>query len=136
MPGSRTACPWSPATVSSVVWSRPRGKRATVLLLTDPDSGVAVRLENSGGTGLANGRAGSDLLRLDFVDPDFKVKSGELVFTAQSSRYPSDIPVGRVVSVKKAPGAIEQTILLQPLADIGRASVVKVLQTAPGGQGG
>jgi rod shape-determining protein MreC len=112
------------------------GRRATVLLLTDPDSSVSVRLENSGGTGLASGRAGSDLLQLDFVDPDFKVKSGELVFTAESSRFPSDIPVGRVVSVRKAPGAIEQTILLQPLADIGRASVVKVLQTIPGGQGG
>jgi rod shape-determining protein MreC len=112
------------------------GRRATVLLLTDPGSGVAVRLENSGGTGVANGRAGSDLLRLDLVDPDFKVRSGELAFTAESSRYPSDIPVGRVVSVKKAPGAIEQTILLQPLADIGRASVVKVIQAPPVGEGG
>jgi rod shape-determining protein MreC len=111
-------------------------KRATVLLLTDPGSGVAVRLENSGGTGVASGRAGSDLLRLDFVKPEFKVKPGELVFTAASSRYPADIPVGRVVSVKRAPGAIEQTILLQPLADIGRASAVKVLKTTPGGQGG
>lgn len=112
------------------------GKRATVLLLTDPGSGVFVRLEHSGGTGVASGRAGSDLLRLDFVKPEFKVKPGELVFTAADSRYPADIPVGRVVSVKKAPGAIEQTILLQPLADIGRASVVKVLQTTPGGSGG
>ena len=112
------------------------GKRATVLLLTDPGSGVWVRLEDSGGTGVANGRAGSDLLRLDFVNPDFKVKPGELVFTTADSRYPSDIPVGRVVSVKKAPGAIEQTILLRPLAEIGRASVVKVLKTTPGGSGG
>jgi rod shape-determining protein MreC len=112
------------------------GRRATVLLLTDPGSGVSVRLENSGGTGVANGRAGSDLLRLQFVNPRFKVKSGELVFTANSTVYPSDIPVGSVVSVKKAPGALQQTILLQPLADIGRASVVKVLDTTPGEQGG
>jgi len=103
-------------------------RRATVLLLTDPASGVAVRLEKSGGTGVASGRAGSDLLRLDFVNPDYKVALNELVFTAASSRYPANIPVGRVVSVKKSPGAIEQTILVRPVAEIGRSSFVRVLQ--------
>jgi rod shape-determining protein MreC len=112
------------------------GKRTTVLLLTDPNSGVAVRLEKSGGTGVANGRAGSNLLRLDFVRPDFQVMPGELVFTAASSRYPAGIPVGRVVSVKKQPGAIEQTILVRPLADIARSSVVRVLKAPATGAGG
>jgi rod shape-determining protein MreC len=104
------------------------GKRATVLLLTDPSSGVAVRLEKSGGTGVASGRAGSNLLGLDFVNPTFKVTKNELVSTADSSRYPPNIPVGRVASVKTSPGAIEQTILVQPLADIARSSVVRVLK--------
>ena len=103
-------------------------KRATVLLLTDPNSGVAVRLEKSGGTGVASGRAGSNLLGLDFVNPSFKVTKNELVSTADSSRYPPNIPVGRVASVKTSPGAIEQTILVQPLADIARSSVVRVLK--------
>jgi rod shape-determining protein MreC len=103
-------------------------KRATVLLLTDPNSGVAVRLEKSGGTGVASGRAGSNLLGLDFVNPSFKVTKNELVSTADSSRYPANIPVGRVASVKTSPGAIEQTILVQPLADIARSSVVRVLK--------
>jgi rod shape-determining protein MreC len=112
------------------------GRRATVLLLTDPSSGVAVRLEKSGGQGVANGSAGSSLLRLDFVKPEFKVKRGELVFTAASTRYPSNIPVGRVVSVKRAPGAIQQTILLQPLVDVGRSSFVRVLKWPVQGQSG
>jgi rod shape-determining protein MreC len=103
-------------------------KRATVLLLTDPNSGVAVRLEHSGGTGVASGRAGSSLLGLDFVNPAFKVKKDELVSTADSSRYPPNIPVGRVASVRTSPGAIEQTILVQPLADVARSSVVRVLK--------
>lgn len=107
-------------------------RRATVLLLTDPDSGVAVRLENSGGTGLANGRAGSDLLRLDFVAPRFKVKRNELVYTAASTVYPADIPVGTVASVRASPGAIEQTIQVRPVADVGRASFVKVLKRTGG----
>lgn len=108
------------------------GRRATVRLLTDPDSGVAVRLENSGGTGIAFGRAGSELLRLDFVNPRFRVRPGELVYTATDSSFPPDIPVGSVVSVRRSPGAIEQTIQVRPLADIGRASVVRVLQTTGG----
>jgi rod shape-determining protein MreC len=106
-------------------------KRATVLLLTDPKSGVAVRFEKSGGQVVANGRAGSNLLQLASVDPDFKVKQNELVFTTSSSRFPPNIPVGKVVSVKSAPGALGQTILVQPLADIGRASVVRVLKYQP-----
>ena len=41
------------------------GRRSTVLLLTDPSSGVSVRLATSGLLGIASGRSGSDLLRLD-----------------------------------------------------------------------
>jgi rod shape-determining protein MreC len=104
------------------------GKRATVLLLTDPDSSVSVRMENSGGTGLANGRAGSDLLRVDFVNPRYKVKPGEIASTAASTVYPPDLPVGTVASVRTSPGAIEQTIQLRPVADVGRATVVRVLK--------
>jgi rod shape-determining protein MreC len=104
------------------------GKRATVLLLTDPDSGVAVRLEKSGGTGVANGRAGTDLLRVDFVNPRFKVKPGEIASTAASTVYPPDIPVGTVATVRTSPGAIEQTIQVRPVADVGRATVVRVLK--------
>jgi rod shape-determining protein MreC len=110
-------------------------KRSTVLLLTDPKSGVAVRFEKSGGKVLANGRAGSNLLQLGSVDPDFKVKHNELVFTAADSRFPPNIPVGKVVSVKSAPGALGQTVLVQPLAEIGRASVVRVLKFQEGDPG-
>ncbi len=113
------------------------GRRSTVLLLTDPVSGVAVRLEKSGGTGIAKGRAGSGDLRLEAVRPDIIVKKGELVFTAVTgSRYPPGIPVGTVVSAKKAPGAIEQTILVRPLADVARSSVVRVLLVPEQGQAG
>jgi cell shape-determining protein MreC len=56
------------------------------------------------------------------------VKKDELVSTADSSRYPPNIPVGRVASVRTSPGAIEQTILVQPLADVARSSVVRVLK--------
>jgi rod shape-determining protein MreC len=108
-------------------------RRATVLLLTDPQSGVSVRLEKSGALGLANGRSGSDLLRLDLAEADTKVHNGELVFTSgrNISVYPANIPVGRVESVHKPAGALEPTVLVRPLVDIGRESFVRALEWPP-----
>ncbi len=68
------------------------GKRATVLLLTDPDSSVSVRLEKSGGTGLANGRAGSDLLRVDFVEPALQGEAGRDRVDCREHRVPAGHP--------------------------------------------
>ena len=86
---------------------------------------------------MLNGRAGSNLLRLE-VAPDVTVKRGDLLFTSglEGSVFPANIPVGRVVSVKKEPGAIEQTILVRPLVDVGRASFVRALEWPPRGAGG
>ncbi len=114
------------------------GRRATVLMLTDPSSGVSVRLE-SGANAVVTGRAGSSLLALEFLQPeDVEVKVGEMVTTSglEPSRFPADIPVGKVVSVKKIPGALTQRILVRPLAEVGRLSYVRVLQwPAPGTSG-
>ena len=61
-------------------------KRATVLLLTDPNSGVAVRLEKSGGTGVGErATPAATCSACDFVDPSVKVTKDELVSTAGSS---------------------------------------------------
>lgn len=112
-------------------------KRATVLLLTDSNSGVSVRLGKTGARGVVNGRAGSNLLRLE-VAPDVTVNRHDLLLTSglEGSVYPGGIPVGRVVSVKKEAGAIEQTILVRPLVDVGRASFVRALEWPPRGSGG
>lgn len=114
--------------------TRASQRRATVLLLTDPSSEVGVRLANSNSPGVARGRAGSDLLELDFVDPDATVVPGELVVTAglQNAVYPAGIPVARVVSVKKTPGDLSQTIRLRPLANVSRLEFLKVLKWTGG----
>jgi rod shape-determining protein MreC len=80
--------------------------------------------------GIASGRSGSDLLRLDVESGDTRVKRGDLVVTAgtEPSRYPAGIPVGRVASVSKAPGALEPSILLKPVVDFRRLEFVRVLQ--------
>jgi rod shape-determining protein MreC len=115
------------------------GRRAIVLLLTDPRSGVSVRLEGSGANAVVNGRAGSDLLALEFLQPqDVAVKKGEMVFTSglEPSRFPPGIPVGKVVSIRKTPGALTQRIQVRPLADVGRLSYVRALQWPAAGSAG
>jgi rod shape-determining protein MreC len=110
-----------------------------VLLITDSQSGVSVRLEDTNARGVVNGRSGSDLLRLDVFDRDARVKKGDLVFTSglDISVYPAGIPVGRVEEIHRRPGGIDQTILVRPVVDVGRASFVKAVEWPPTkGQGG
>jgi rod shape-determining protein MreC len=104
--------------------------RSTVLLLTDPASEVGVRLPPpTNATGVAKGRAGSDLLTLDFVSPDVEVTRGEVVSTAglQNAVFPAGLPVARVVSVEKSAGDLDQKIMLRPLVNVGRLEFLDVL---------
>ena len=62
---------------------------------------------------------------------DFKVKPGEIVSTAAEHGLPVGHPRRhRRRPCSKSPGAIEQTILVRPVADIGRAIVVARAQVA------
>ncbi len=99
-------------------------RRSTVLLLTDPASEVGVRLE-SGAPGVAKGRAGSDLLTLDFVSPEVNVHKGEIVTTAglQGALFPAGLPVARVVSVQKTAGRPRPEDHVAPARRRGHARV-------------
>lgn len=108
--------------------------RATVVLIKAPQSGVAVKIEKSQATGVLKGRADSDTLRLEFVDPNATVTEGEIVYTSgqQNSPYPPTIPVGRVSKVTKTHGDLQQDILVEPLVDFSRLDYVKVLRPRSG----
>ena len=106
------------------------GSRATVLLIRDPDSGVSVVTQSARTTGIAQGRTGETTLRLDLVNPAEQVDEGELVFTSgqDGSRFPSNIPVARVVEVTKQRGELQQDVVLRPLVDLDSLEFVKVLR--------
>jgi rod shape-determining protein MreC len=107
--------------------------RATVLLLNDPQSGVGVKLERTGTTGVAKGRGDSTTLRVDFVDPNAEVTDGEIASTSGpvNSPFPPGIPVGTVSKAAKAPGDLQQDILVKPLVDFSHLDYVKVLRPSP-----
>ena len=108
--------------------------RATVLLVNDPESGVGVKIEKSGATGVVKGRGDSNTVRAEFVDPNADVTKGEIVYTSglQNSPFPGAIPVGTVSRVTKTHGDLQQDILVKPLVDFSRLDYVKVLRPSSG----
>lgn len=98
---------------------------ARVLLVTDPSSGVNVRIGNQ--TGSAEGQRGRDTLRVDFVDPEAQIRDGEVAVTAgESSRFPPGIPVGAVVDAEDRPSAAPD-VRLETIVDLAQVEVVTVL---------
>ena len=111
---------------------------ATVLLITDPSSNVAVRLTASNATGVATGHAGLKTLSLSFVNPEAQVAKDERVVTAGQANglYPPGIPIGTVVSSVKAPATNEYQVTVRPSVDLARLEFVQVVRWTGQGSGG
>ena len=107
--------------------------RATVLLVTDPDSNVGVKLSTSGDVGVATGHGDGAPLRVDLIDIATKVAKGETVVTSglQQGIYPPGLPVGRVVNARKSAGGLQQTVTVTPVVDLQRVTFVRVLLWSP-----
>lgn len=107
--------------------------RSTVLLITDPQSNIGVRLAASGEQGVARGAGDHNPLPLDFVTTDVPVEIGEPVVTSGLERglFPAQLPLGRVRSVTTGPGSLQKDILLDPSVDLNRLEFVRVLLWTP-----
>lgn len=105
--------------------------RSTILLITDSSSGVGVRESRTGTVGIAQGQDGRSTLRMDFVDPDAKIKKGDAVVTSglQGGRFPANIPVATVRSAKTNASGLTKDVVLDPIVDISKISIVSVLHT-------
>ena len=110
--------------------ARASGRRATVLLLTDRDSGVNVRDARSNVRGIINGRPDAELQTVDLVPSPSDVKAGDILVTAgtEGGPFPSGIPVGTIVSVRQRPGDLQARITVRLFADAGRTEFVRVLE--------
>lgn len=112
---------------------RVSGERATVVLLTDRESGVVVRNTSTSQRGVINGRGETGLQTLDNIDGDGTMRPGQLLVTAgiQGGPYPPGIAVARVVSVRKRPGDLLPRVTVKLLADAATTEFVRVLQWPP-----
>ena len=107
--------------------------RATVLLITDPQSNVGVRLANSGEQGVARGGGTRNPLSLDLIAPEIPVEVGEPVVTSGLERglFPPQIPVGLVRSAEAPQGALQKEIRVEPAVDLLRIEFVRILLWKP-----
>lgn len=113
-----------------VVWSGTG--TAKVLLLTDAQSAVGVRIGQAGETGLARGTGGRNLL-LELVEraalDQGAVKPGDVVVTSgyQGGIFPAGLPVGRVESVDLAIRGTEYRIFVRPFVRFSQLDILSVI---------
>ena len=112
---------------------------STVTTISNPNLVLGVRLLDTGDVGLGHGMAGD---RTKFVvDTGLRwPETGDLselpgigssVVTAAGSRYPANIPVGRVASVEQAEAGLVQLVTVDLAADVDDLGFVAVLLQVP-----
>jgi rod shape-determining protein MreC len=112
---------------------RVEGGRARIRVITDPEyPGFGVKLVGSGDVGTARPGPDGTVEVAEGIQADTAVERGEEVVTSglDRSAYPSGIPVGTVASVGQTDDRTEQTVLIEPSADLEGLSFVVVLLCA------
>ncbi len=100
-----------------------------VTLITDPDSAVSARIQESRVQGVVVG-AVDGTLTMEFVEETADVKEGDLVLTSGiGGRHPPGELIGQVVNVEQAAQDLFQSVTVQPLADLSRLETVLVLES-------
>jgi len=104
-------------------------RTSTVLLLTDPESGVGATVEGSRDYGVVIGGNGPDTLTLRFFSRDAVVEVGDRVVTSgMGSKYPAGLLIGEVTSVYiPTPGLIKEAAV-KPASDLDHLEEVMVVK--------
>ncbi|HVE92893.1 MAG TPA: rod shape-determining protein MreC [Actinomycetota bacterium] len=104
---------------------------STVLLLTDSQSSVGVKLDKSGETGLVRG-TGRPTLSMELVAPEAlkerKVRVKDVVLTSgcQGGIFPPGIPLGQVERVDPEPRGHDYAIEVKPFARLSALDIVTI----------
>jgi rod shape-determining protein MreC len=104
----------------------------TVQLITDGQSRVGVTFGNQL-TGIVDGQGPGNDLTLDLVPPHTPLTKGQKLFTSglDAAAFPSGIPVARVESFHTAAGASQESVTVDPAANLGELAYVDVVQWEP-----
>ncbi len=98
-----------------------------VQLITDPQSAVNVRLQDSRAEGLVVAQANSEL-QVDLISHEAQVSPGELVLTSGlGGLFPPDIPVGHIVSVRSRDFELFQQAVLDPAVNFEELEIVLII---------
>lgn len=111
---------------------------AVIQRIDDRDFSAGAQLVQAGGPGpigAVAGIPGSSELSFDLFDaanPGINIATGELVQTSggESSRFPSGLPIGKVVRAVNATAAAARNTRLRPIVDLDRVQFVKILRAS------
>lgn len=107
---------------------------ATVTLITDGSSKVGVSFgKGNADTATLDGQGPGKTLTADFVLPGTPVHRGERMYTNNlaGNDFPGGIPVAYVTTARTPPGASQETVDVEPLANLGALTYVEVVQWSP-----
>lgn len=103
---------------------------ATVLLLTDPGSRIAVFSQEGRVSGILAGQGVHQHLEVRFAQLGTPVSPGEVLVTSGlDGKYPKGIPVARVISAEPSNYNQFLTIKAQPLVDLRNLEEVLLLES-------
>jgi rod shape-determining protein MreC len=104
---------------------------ATVLLLTDPSSRIAVVGSQNRAAGIVYGVGAGDPLVVKYVALKSTMEPGEILITSgMDGVFPKGLPVARVTSVKREEGTLFMDVQAEPLADPPHLEEVLLLKRA------
>ena len=105
---------------------------SVVRLITDGESKVGVTFASQL-TGIVDGQGPSSSMTADLVAPRTPLHKGEVMFTSSldAAAFPPGIPVARVRSFHTSAGASQESIKVDPAADLSKLAYVDVVQWVP-----
>lgn len=107
---------------------------SVVRLVTDGQSKVGVTFGPGNQlTGIVDGQGPSSSMTADLVPPHTVLHKGEIMYTSSldAAAFPAGIPVASVRSFHTPAGASQETIEVDPKADLGQLAYVDVVQWVP-----
>jgi rod shape-determining protein MreC len=105
---------------------------ATVLLITDADHTLPVRVARNGLRTLAAGTGTINRLELPHLTNNADIRVGDELYTSGlDGRFPAGYPVARVVEVRIEPGKAFATVIAEPNARLDRAREALLVWTLP-----
>lgn len=104
-------------------------KSSTILLITDPSSGVQARVkrENSRAVGVVTGRAGA-LPVMDYIPQDADISVGDEVITSGlGGNFPKNLVIGQIIEVRQRDFDMFQQAVVRPTVNFDRLEFVLVI---------
>lgn len=114
--------------------ARAVGPFADVQLATDPKSSIDVVLPRTGSRGVLKGVASDTryLCRIEYLVQKDEVQLGDTVMTSGlGAIFPREIPVGKVVRLRRTDASLYQEVEVEPSVDFGKLREVLVVLSPP-----